>query len=383
MIGIFVTTMPLFAQKVLIGGLYYNLSDVEFTAEVTYDKFNSEDNYSYLSGDLLIPESVTYNGASYKVTSIGDLAFYYCSGLTGTLTIPESVTEIGVGAFFKCNRLSGELTIPVSVISIGEAAFYRCEGFSGSLTIPNSVTLIGSSAFSGCSGFKGSLTISDSVVSIKESTFQGCTGLTGSLTIPDSVTSIEGFAFSECGGFSGSLIIPDSVTEIGEYAFQSCVGIKDVELCASLSTLGASDGYVFSWCSNIESVTCRSANPPMVLGTENFMQTVLDHANLYVPDKSIEIYRSANVWKEFMHIEETAGSSSDTPNIEVNPDAGIHVLVDGYEVTILNASSGAKIYVSDLKGNLIMEPTEFKFSLDDSGTYVITVNRNSFKIFIH
>ena len=53
------------------------------------------------TGDLTIPESVTYGGISYPVTSIGNKAFYECSGLT-SVTIPNSVTEIGDEAFRGC-----------------------------------------------------------------------------------------------------------------------------------------------------------------------------------------------------------------------------------------------------------------------------------------
>ena len=41
-----------------------------------------------------IPATVTYNGINYSVTSIGALAFSFCSSLT-SVTIPNSVTSIG------------------------------------------------------------------------------------------------------------------------------------------------------------------------------------------------------------------------------------------------------------------------------------------------
>ncbi len=91
--------------------------------------------------DVVIPN--TY-------TSIGIYAFKD-SGLTGNLTIPDSVTTIGYGAFYGCSGLTGDLTIPDSVTSIGINAFHGCSGLTGDLTIPDSVTSIGNSAFSGCS----------------------------------------------------------------------------------------------------------------------------------------------------------------------------------------------------------------------------------------
>ena len=82
------------------------------------------------------------------VTSIGERAFYNCSGLTG-VTIPDGVSYIGERAFYGCTSLT-RVTIPEGVTSIGNCAFHYCTNLT-SVTIPNSVTSIGSGAFSGCS----------------------------------------------------------------------------------------------------------------------------------------------------------------------------------------------------------------------------------------
>ncbi len=81
-----------------IDGIYYNLNSKNKTAEVTY-QYQSEGDYS---GDVVIPEKVTFNGSEYSVTSIGNYAFYNCTGLT-SITIPNSVTSIGDSAFYRCN----------------------------------------------------------------------------------------------------------------------------------------------------------------------------------------------------------------------------------------------------------------------------------------
>ena len=104
---------------------------------------------NYVTGNVVIPATVTYLGTTYSVTSIGYWVFRDCSGLT-SVTIPNSVTTIEEGAFYYCSGLTS-VTIPNSVTSIGEHAFSNCSGLT-SVTIPNSVTYIGYNAFSGCSG---------------------------------------------------------------------------------------------------------------------------------------------------------------------------------------------------------------------------------------
>ena len=171
------------------------------------------------SGTLEIPSTVQLCGDNFTVTSIGDNAFRSCSGLTGELTIPNSVTSIGNDAFYNCSGFNGELTIPDSVSEIGERAFCYCSGLTGELTIPDSVTNIGEGAFCRCSGLTGDLTIPGSVSKIGEYAFSDCSGFTGDLTIPASVISIGKDAFWDCSGFTGELTIPASVTSIEYGAF--------------------------------------------------------------------------------------------------------------------------------------------------------------------
>ena len=185
------------------------------------------------------------------VTSIGNYAFYYCSGLT-SITIPNSVTSIGFDAFSRCSGLTS-ITIPNSVTSIGNGAFYGCNGLT-SITIPNSVTSIGNSVFEGCKGLT-SITISNSVTSIGERAFYNCSGLT-SITIPNSVTNIGYCAFSGCSGLT-SITISNSVTSIGERAFYYCSGLTSVTIGNSVTSIGSSAFYA---CSGLTSITVSSEN---------------------------------------------------------------------------------------------------------------------------
>ena len=194
----------------------------------------------------IIPSTVSYDGTTYSVTSIGDYALSSCSSLT-SITIPNSVTSIGERAFLFCHSLTS-VTIPNSVTSIGKYAFWSCSSLT-SVTIGNSVTSIGDYAFWYCSSLT-SVTIPNSVTSIGNSAFWYCSSLT-SVTIPNSVTSIGNSAFEDCSSLT-SVTIGNSVTSIGVGAFQFCSSLTSVTIGNSVTSIG---GSAFNGCSSLTSVT--------------------------------------------------------------------------------------------------------------------------------
>jgi hypothetical protein len=194
-------------------------------------------------GELVIPETVTYEGTTYSVTIIEKRAFNGCSGLTGTLVIPNSIVEIKAAAFCDCVGFTGDLVIPNSVTKMNidlsyestvPGAFENCTGFDGRLVLSNSLDTIGDARGGGC--------------------FSGCNNLTGELVLPNTLTYIGGDAFAGCSGFTGILVIPESVTQINSHAFAYCTGIEDV-VFPTVSVPFVNEGGLFSGCSGLTSIT--------------------------------------------------------------------------------------------------------------------------------
>ena len=312
LLAFFASVGTMFAEKVQIGNLYYNLKE-DKTAEVTYDKYFNENNYKSLT-TADIPASVTYSGTTYSVTCIGWMAFSNCSSLT-SITIPNSVTIIRDNAFVSCSGLTsfsvagdnsnysskegvlfnkqqttliqyptrkqGEYIIPNSVTTIVDYAFYGCSGLT-SLTIPNSITSIVDYAFAGCSSLT-SITIPNSVTSIGNEAFAGCSSLS-SVTIPNSVTSIGESVFSNCSSLT-AVEIPNSVTSIGWYAFSECTGLTSVTIPNSITSIG---NEAFAGCSSLTSVTIPSS--VIIIGDEAF-GGCSSMTSIYVPCGEMERFK--------------------------------------------------------------------------------------------
>ena len=260
-----IVDVPYPSYPFAVGDLLYTIISDNPPQVSVYGHVNGEN----AQGELIIPETVNYEGVTYTVTKIGYEAFYQCSGLTGNLVIPSTVDTIMT------------------------RAFKNCSGFTGDLVIPNSVRHLGGGAFEWCYGFDGTLVLPEAIPAIYSYTFQGCTGLTGTLNIPSTVTSIGPAAFGLCTGFTGTLVIPESVVELStpvppvngiRGAFEECSGFTGLVLPESLRIIGGgSGGGCFAYCTGLTGELVIP-NKVKVIGHSAFYNCTGLTGELHLPD---------------------------------------------------------------------------------------------------
>ena len=298
---------------------------------------------------------LSYSEAA-AVTDIGTVFIW--SGITSfdELQYFIGLTSIGNGAFFRCSGLTS-IEIPNSVTSIGNEAFWGCS--LTSIEIPNSVTSIGNSAFRDCSALT-SIEIPNSVTSIGSSAFEGCSGL-ASFVIPNSVTSIGTLTFSGCSGLT-DIVIPNSVTSIGTAAFQGCSNLTDIVIPNSVTSIGTA---AFIECNNLWDIYCYAETVPSMeyinhYGDASSMEPSPSYrydATLHVPACAIDDYKNTEPW-----------SSCFSDIVPIDPmefdltvsDAGIATLYLDFSAAIPNVEGlGDVMYVSDVVGrSLILTKVE-------------------------
>ncbi|MBR6981585.1 MAG: leucine-rich repeat protein [Prevotella sp.] len=268
-----VLSLPAHAEDIQVNSINYRLYS-NGTAMVLPNHFDEGSsgvviiglNNGY-DGDVVIPETITHNGASYQVTSAYEGTFSNSTKMT-SISLPSTLTNLGTMPFTSCNKLTtitvaegnptyssengalfnkskniliscpggktGSFEIPSSVTEIARCAFYGCSKLT-SITVPPTVQHMGEGAFRACI-LLTEVNIPDGITRLENSVFRGCSSIKH-LTIPSSVTSIGDYAFYYCQNLI-NLQIQGQVTSIGSYALSSCVKLQTIELPSSVQTMG-------------------------------------------------------------------------------------------------------------------------------------------------
>ena len=252
-----------------------------------------------------------------SVTSIGNNAFYGCSGLT-TLNLPSNVTSIGDRAFGYCSNLTS-VDLPSSITKMGDFVFFYCEKLSN-VNLPSDITTISTGAFGGCSSLQN-INLPSGVTTIGDNAFSDCSNLTN-VTLPSALASIGDYAFSGCSNLT-NVILPSAFTAIGNVAFSGCSNLANVTLSSNITSIGT---YAFQNCINLKNLTISKdvtsikdiafnnsyddlELESVYVAWENpieagsfFDRINISNCTLYVPQGTKEAYANADVWKDFGNI---------------------------------------------------------------------------------
>jgi hypothetical protein len=267
------------AHDFVVDGIYYSILNDDEVA-VTSGEYGRE---------VHIPETVTFDDATYTVSAIDSTAFKGCSSLN-YISIPKTIKTIGKYAFQGCYSiyyvnitdveawcnitfegdcstpchnilyfcLNGQeltnLVIPNTVTKLGDYAFYGCTSITN-VVVPNSVTKIGNYAFAGCSKLT-SIVFPNSITEMGEGMFINCTELVD-VNIPNQLTKIPDHTFAACFSIP-SIEIPNSVTHIGYRAFDGCHSLNNVFIPSSVVEI---DDLPFTSCRSLTKLSVASDNP--------------------------------------------------------------------------------------------------------------------------
>ena len=131
-----------------------------------------------------------------------------------------------------------------------------------------------------------------SVTSLGAECFYFCSSLT-SITIPSSVTSLGNLCFSICSSLA-SINIPSSVTSLGYLCFYLCSSLTSINIPSSVTSLGEE---CFGGCSSLKTVTCEIPAP--ISANSIFSGDPINKATLYVPEASLNSYKTTSPWSGF------------------------------------------------------------------------------------
>ncbi len=285
---------------------YEKISDTEVRI-VKADEFGKK----HYGGDFVIPDEVTQDGKTYKVTSLGDFALR-----------SSEITSLKIGANLKV---------------IADNAFKNCKQLV-TVEMTDNTTSIGEDAFSDCVALQ-TVKMSKGLVSLGKSAFYEDAALT-SIELPDGLEKIDEYTFCNCKSLK-SVSLGNGVKAIMKNSFDLCEALESISLPASVESIGTSAFYR----SGLKSIyvagkpVCEERNSSSGIrvtpfsskgGTSEF--DLFSTCTLFVPKGKIDEYKALDIWKEFAKIEEYDPSTGIKSQAAARAEESARFTLNGQQV---------------------------------------------------
>lgn len=290
--------------------------------------------------------NITGTGAMYEYSNVVAKRDW---GEVNTVNIGEGITEVGAYAFVD-DKIIKKVSFPSTLTAIGKNAFYRCSDMEY-IWIPKSVTNIDDQAFSGCYSAKLIYVEDDNKVYDSR----------------NNCNAIIKTADNELLYGNPATVIPNTVTSIGVHAFSYCSNLTKMTIPGSVTGIQRAAFYQTS----LKELYVEAIEPP-VCGVSPFLGVNVAECRLYVPKVSIEKYKAAKYWKDFIIL---AGVDDITAD-----DSGVAVRTVGRDITIAGAPDDALVEVYNTAGMTVYSGTAKTIAAPASGLYIVRVAGTTHKV---
>lgn len=284
--------------------------------------------YLDLSGEVVIPEHVSYNGVDYEVYTFSDYAFSYCYGI-------ESIS------------------LPNTLLGLRQSCFEGCTGLT-SITLPNSAVYFGDKNFYKCFNLKKVIINSSYLERFDKNEFVDCPNIEFLSINPQACADITYFEYSR--NALKTLALRDSVAWVDENAFENCTSLNTLLLGENI---GEIKDNAFNGCTALKDVVALKEQP-VAINENVFGGLTRENCKLHVKKGSKEYYADTEVWKDFMITEDAdefakdvIGENSEDPAPEgdLNRDGSV------------NTGDVSELYKAVLAGN-----ADGLYDLNDDGS---------------
>lgn len=247
------------------------------------------------------------------VTAISDNAFWGAEALK-TIVLPESVVEIGKQAFLRCSSLE-QFVLPPHLQVIGSDAFRDCVSLHSQMYLPNTVDSIEGRIFTNCNKIPKVILAKDNPYFVSDEKDAIYTAdmhklvllppyLKGKYVINASTREINVGCGMAIEGLT-ALTLPDTLNLLSAYAFAECTHLTKINLKNIKSVL--SGWSAFSNCPfdsiYISSRPVTGASLlPMHFSISKPGGVNQQTCKLFVPEDSLDVFRTAFFWKDFTNI---------------------------------------------------------------------------------